>query len=138
VNKWKESHVNPEWSDLIGKTMKILQKEAELQEIVQLVGPDALPERERVILEISRMIREDFLQQNAFHEIDTYTSLKKQYLILKAIWDLHDKVIELGMSAKDVAELEVTYLIGKIRYTPEDEVEQLFEDIERKIGEMRR
>ena len=76
---WWKKNTGEDWKSLRDDAMSLLQKEAELQEIVQLVGPDALPDRERVILEIARMLREDFLQQDAYHEVDSYCSPKKQY-----------------------------------------------------------
>lgn len=81
---WKES-IAEDWRTVRDEAMILLQKESELQEIVQLVGPDALPDKERITLESTRMIREDFLQQNAFHEIDTYCSPSKQYQMIKTI-----------------------------------------------------
>ena len=83
------------------EAMGILQKEAELQEVVQLVGFDALPEREKNILDIARMLREDFLQQSAFDEVDQYCSIKKQYGMLKAILALgkeQSRALEKGLS----------------------------------------
>ncbi len=83
MQNWWKKEVGEDWLKLRTKAMALLQKESELQEIVKLVGPDALPPRERATLESARMIREDFLQQSAFHEVDTYCSGKKQYEMLK-------------------------------------------------------
>ncbi|MFQ6055670.1 MAG: ATP synthase subunit A [Methanosarcinales archaeon] len=85
LEDWYNTNVSPEWTELREEAMETLQKESELQEIVQLVGSDALPEDQQLTLEIARMFREYFLQQNAYHPIDTYCTLEKQYKLLKAI-----------------------------------------------------
>ena len=87
---WYETNVAPDWLEHRDRAMFILQKETELQEIVQLVGPDALPESEKIILEVARMLREDFLQQFAFDEVDAYCPPDKQYWILKTILAFND------------------------------------------------
>ena len=85
LHDWYDKEVSPEWNKLRSWAMEVLQKEAELQEIVQLVGSDALPEAEQITIEVARMIREVFLQQNAYHAVDTFCSMKKQYDMMKAI-----------------------------------------------------
>jgi V/A-type H+-transporting ATPase subunit A len=85
LNDWYDREVSPEWNILRSWAMEILQKEAELQEIVQLVGSDALPEAEQVTIEVARMIREIFLQQNAYDAVDTFCDMSKQYDMMKAI-----------------------------------------------------
>ncbi|TAJ45790.1 ATP synthase subunit A [Methanofollis fontis] len=85
LNEWYDKNISPEWNVLRNWAMAVLQKEAELQEIVQLVGSDALPEEEQITIEVARMLREVFLQQNAFDPVDTYCSLEKQFDIMKAI-----------------------------------------------------
>ncbi len=82
---WYDANVSPEWNKLKMRSMELLQRESELQEIVQLVGSDALPEDQQLTLEIARMIREYFLQQNAYHEVDTFCSMKKQFMMLNGI-----------------------------------------------------
>jgi V/A-type H+-transporting ATPase subunit A len=104
--------------------MNLLQKEAELQEIVQLVGPDALPDRERVILEVARMLREDFLQQDAFDEIDSYCSPMKQYTMLKVIMTFYNKALDAvakGADPAGIAKVSVKGDIAKMKYVPENE-----------------
>ncbi|MHC1625293.1 MAG: V-type ATP synthase subunit A [Methermicoccaceae archaeon] len=133
VDEWKMRELSPEWPELRKKTLQLLQKESELMEIVQLVGPDAIPEKEKVVLEISRMIREDFLQQNAYHKEDTYSSLMRQYLILKFIWKLYEKVSEVGVKAQEISSLEVASLIGRLRYMSEKEAEDSVKEIERML-----
>lgn len=85
LSKWYDDNVSPEWNGLRVWAMEVLQKEAELQEIVQLVGSDALPDEEQITIEVARMLREIFLQQNAFDPVDTYCSMQKQFDIMKAI-----------------------------------------------------
>ena len=94
VGGWWADQVGKDWLDLGGRAMALLQKEAELQEIVKLVGPDALPARERALLESARMIRENYLQQSAFHEVDTYCPGKKQYEMLRLMLKFSDKIQE--------------------------------------------
>ncbi|MBI2597620.1 MAG: V-type ATP synthase subunit A [Candidatus Diapherotrites archaeon] len=105
--------------------MGLLQKESELQEIVQLVGPDALPEKEQEILDTARMIREDFLQQSAYHEIDTFSSLNKQHQMLKTILKFHEKAassLELGVALKAIKEMAVKERISRLKEVPENEM----------------
>jgi V/A-type H+-transporting ATPase subunit A len=120
---WKEN-TGADWRALRDEAMNLLQKEAELQEIVQLVGPDALPERERVILEIARMLREDFLQQDAFHEIDSYCSPAKQYNMLKVIMTYYNKALEVvakGANPADISNVSVKGDIARMKYVEEQE-----------------
>ena len=129
---WYANNIAPDWGDLRAKAMQLLQKEAELQEIVQLVGPDALPDKERAVLGATRMIREDFLQQSAFHEVDAYASLKKQHLMLKAILQFYDRsmrALDDGIQLRLVQELSVISDIARMKEIPETEAE-------RKIGEI--
>jgi V/A-type H+-transporting ATPase subunit A len=107
--------------------MALLQKEAELQNIVQLIGPDALPDRERMILEVTKMIREDFLQQNSFDEADAYSSLKKQHLMLKTILRFYEKAskaLEAEVPLARIASSPAKALISKLKAAPEKEIEQ--------------
>jgi V/A-type H+-transporting ATPase subunit A len=133
---WK--NVSDEWKALRAKAMALLQKESELQEIVQLVGPDALPERERVVLEGARIIREDFLQQNAFHDVDTYCSAKKQLAMLKVMLKFYDRALDAvneGISAKQITDLEVKDDLARLKYVPEDELSEAIKEVEGKIEE---
>ena len=114
--------------------MSLLQKEAELQEIVQLVGADALPPQERGILEVARMIREDFLQQNAYHEIDSYCSLEKQYLMAKAILEWYDRAkeaIERGIPVERLETMRIKDAIARMKYIKNEEFRAKYEDIMR-------
>ncbi|MDF1542683.1 MAG: V-type ATP synthase subunit A [Anaerosomatales bacterium] len=124
VRGWYEENVATDWHVLRDQAMSILQKETELQEIVQLVGPDALPESEKIILEVARMLREDFLQQFAFHEIDAYCPPRKQYLILKAILSFHEaaaSALNRGVSLRQILEMPFRDEISTLKTTPHEE-----------------
>ncbi|HXL02880.1 MAG TPA: V-type ATP synthase subunit A [Candidatus Atribacteria bacterium] len=131
-NFW-EKNVAPDFSANRNLAMQILQQEAELEEIVRLVGVESLSFRERFVLEIARSIREDFLQQSAFQEVDTFSSLRKQYLMLKLIITYYQegvKALEKGLSLRDILSLPVRERIGRAKYIPEEKIEALEELIE--------
>jgi len=122
LNAWYGKNISTEWDGLRGKAMALLQKEAELQEVVQLVGPDALPEKERAVLAATRMIREDYLQQSAFHEVDTFTSLRKQFLMLSSMMSFYDKsisAIDEGVPLRRVQDLSVMNELARLKEVPE-------------------
>ncbi len=124
-DKYFEKEVNPLWPQDRELAMSILQKEAELQEIVRLVGTDALSEKEKLILLTAKSIKEDFLHQNAFDEVDTYTSPKKQFFMLHNIMLLHqfaEKTMEKGLSAGELEKFTVREKIGRIKYIPESRI----------------
>ncbi|MCD4740701.1 V-type ATP synthase subunit A [archaeon] len=130
--------VASDFTKVKARTMTLLQKEAELKEIVQLVGPDVLPENEKLILETSKSIREDFLQQNAFHDVDAYCSLTKQYKMIKTILHFHDvalKALEKGTKVVDLANLPVKEKIGRMKYDQnfEDHTPSLWKQIEQEV-----
>ncbi len=136
ISTWWKDNVGENWLELRNKAMALLQKEAELQEIVQLVGPDALPEKERIVLEGARVIREDFLQQNAFHDVDTYCSASKQYKMLEVMlefYDLANDAVSRGVAAKEIAELEVKDDIARLKYVPEEKVDEAIAEIRSKM-----
>lgn len=129
---WFDKEVGEDWSKMRTETMRLLQKESELQEIVRLVGVDALSYQDRFTLEITRSIREDYLHQNAFHEIDTYSSLKKQYDILKLILTYHtlgQKALKQDAEFSKLAALPVREAIGRVKYVPEDQIEGAYEKL---------
>ena len=133
---WYKSNVSKDWIDLRKEALEILQKESELQEIVQLVGYDALPEPEKGILDTARSIREEYLQQSAFDEVDTYTSIQKQHKMLSTILEFGRKeadVIKKGSTSAKVGALESRGMIPKMKWTKEEELEKLLNDINSKM-----
>ncbi len=132
VRPWYDENVDKEFQTLRGEMMALLEKEAELQEIVQLVGQDALPESDRAFLDVARMIREDFLQQHAYHEIDSYCSKEKQYLMLKIIMKFYqevNKAIASGIMASRTAAVKVKDEIARMKYTPNQDFPQRYEEL---------
>ncbi len=137
VYDWFAKNVSPEWNELRDRAMALLQQEEELQEIVQLVGPDALPDKERIILDTAKMIREDYLQQSAFDEVDTYCSLNKQYLMLKTIMLYHDlamKAISSGVQLKTIFSMKVRDQISRMKEIREENLSS-FQDLMQSIRE---
>ena len=129
---WFSKNAAPDFMELRGKLMTLLQEESELQEIVNLVGMDALSAPDRLKLETSRSIREDYLHQNAFDPTDTYTSLGKQVLMMRAILAYYDKAKEALANGADIemlVNLPVRERIGRYKYVPEDKVRDEFESI---------
>jgi len=129
---WFDSNISPEWEDLRNRTMQLLQTEAELDEIVRLVGVDALSLSDRLKLETARSVREDYLHQDAFHEIDTYTSLPKQFGMLRMIlrWgELGEKALAAGALFSKLMDMPVREEIARMRNVPENEVEGRFAEI---------
>ena len=132
VDAWADENVDPDFSAQRTEAMRLLQTEAELQEIVQLVGVDALSHSDRLILEVSRSIREDFLHQNSFHEVDTYTPLRKQYLMMKLVLAFYEQATEAlskGASMKVLLGMDVRERIGRYKYTTADNIEAEYEKI---------
>ena len=128
---WYSENVGDEWVGLRSAAMRILQEEASLDEIVRLVGMDALSSYDRLTMETAKSIREDYLHQNAFHEIDTYTSLEKQKLMLKLILEynrLGHEALEKNVDIEDILDLSVKEQIGRAKYIPEEESAK-FDDI---------
>ena len=130
--KWYADNVAPDWMDLRARVMSLLQEESELEEIVKLVGMDALSDTDRIKLEAARSIREDFLHQNAFHETDTYTTLNKQYHMMQLVMAFYDKSIAalpMGAQLNALIDMPIRERIGRFKYVKEDEVEQVYNDI---------
>ena len=135
---WFNNEVSNEWSNLVSRTMHLLQVESELDEIVRLVGIDALSFKDRLTLEAARSIREDYLHQNAFHEVDTYTSPKKQFMMLKAIMTNYEKnleALEKDASFRALLNLPVRERIGRLKYVPEAEAEAEYNAIMKDMNE---
>ena len=132
MEKWFNEHVDAHWMDLRARLMRLLQEEAELNEIVQLVGMDALSAPDRLKLEASRSIREDFLHQDAFHEVDTYTPLQKQFTMMQLVLDYYDKAVEAldqGASIEDLVKLPVREQIGRFKYVQEKNIQAEYEAV---------
>lgn len=132
MEKWFNENVNSEWVSLRARIMHMLQNEAELEEIVKLVGIDALSAPDRLVLEAARSIREDFLHQDAFHEIDTYTSLEKQYLMMKLVlefFEISSEALKKGADIDDIAAMPSRERIGRFKYVHQDNIEKEYDDI---------
>ena len=129
-------NVNAEFPELRTRALALLQKDKELQDIVALVGPDALPPSEKIILETARMLKEDFLQQNAFHESDSFCSLEKQYLMLKTILRFYEKAEELykrGAIVSSIFESDLVVRIARMKYIERNEVETSLNELMKEI-----
>jgi len=138
LDPYYEEKVDKEFPPLREKAMELLEREAELEEIVRLVGIDALSAKDRLVLEGAKSIREDFLHQNAYHEVDTYSSLKKQYLMLKLILFFYDKSVEAlqkGVELDSIIELPVRVDIARAKYIPEEEMGERFDKLIEKVEE---
>ncbi|HOA90598.1 MAG: V-type ATP synthase subunit A [Bacillota bacterium] len=136
IGEWYENNVAPEWTRLRTEFMRILSQEAELNEIVRLVGIDALSWRDRLTLEVARSIREDFLHQNAFDDIDTFTSLTKQHRMMRIIMQFYEKgnqALDAGATLSEVIGLPVREQIGRMKYILESELEK-FDQIEAELS----
>ncbi len=132
LGDWFNKNVNPEWMTLRGKVMGILSDEAALDEIVKLVGMDALSPSDRIKMEAARSIREDFLHQLAFHEVDTYSSLHKQYLMMKLVISYYENSLEAlkkGADVEDLAALPVREAIGRFKYVHENDTDAEYDKI---------
>ncbi|NMD38255.1 MAG: V-type ATP synthase subunit A [Christensenellaceae bacterium] len=135
LSDWYSNNVSPEFNDMRQKAMNILQKESELEEIVRLVGIDALSWKDRLTMEVARMIREDFLHQNAFDEIDTYTSLEKQAAMLRLILLYGEKgqqALDEGANLSTVVDVPVRERIGRSKYIKEEDLYK-FDEIEAEL-----
>ncbi|MBQ8960677.1 MAG: V-type ATP synthase subunit A [Ruminococcus sp.] len=135
--EWYNNNVSADWMNCRARFMQILHEEAELKEIVKLIGMDALSADDRLKMETARSIREDFLHQLAFHEIDTYTSLKKQLFMMKLILGFNDEAadaIKKGADIEAVAELPVREKIGRFKYVEEKNTDEEFGQIQTEIS----
>ena len=136
LEPWFNESVAAGWSGMRQEFMRILQEESELEEIVRLVGVDALSWKDRLTLEVARSIREDYLHQNAFDEVDTYTSLEKQYRMMRLILSYYRRgqaALEAGAALSALLALPVRERIGRAKYIPEEELKQ-FDAIEAELN----
>ena len=138
LSDWYEDNVSRDFPGLRSQALLLLQEEAELNEIVQLVGVDALSFEDRIKLEASKSIREDYLHQNAFHDIDTYASMNKQHRMLKMILGYYDMSMDAaakGAPFGKLASLPVRESIGRFKYVEESDVDEAYEKI---MGDMKK
>jgi V/A-type H+-transporting ATPase subunit A len=132
LEDWYRENVAQDYPDLVDRAVDLLQRESDLQEVVQLVGPDALQDQERVVIEGGRMLRQNFLQQNGFHPVDASCSLDKAYGMLQMMLKFYDqarKTIEEGATVEDILGAPVIERINRSRYVPEDEFEAYKDDV---------
>ena len=133
---WFNEEVAADWMEDRQKMMTILQEEAELNEIVQMVGMDALSPTDRLKMEAARSIREDFLHQNSFHEIDTYTPLRKQYLMMKLVLAFYEKSVDAlnkGADMNTLIAMPVREKIGRYKYTTDADIESEYKNVEEEL-----
>jgi V/A-type H+-transporting ATPase subunit A len=136
IKSWWNKEVGGDWLKLRNRAMSLLQKESELQEIVKLVGPDALPPRERAVLESSRMIREDFLQQSAFHEVDTFCPSEKQYHILRMILKFYDLILDAvknNVLMDDILKMKTREKLARMKTISNKDYSKKFKEIENEM-----
>ena len=129
MEKWFNEEVEPGWMSARQEMMSLLQDESKLNEIVQMVGMDALSPADRLKMEAAKSIREDFLNQNSFDEVDTYSSLRKQYLMMRLVMSFYEKAkaaLERGANVEDLIAMPSREPIGRFKYTPEDKIEDEF------------
>jgi V/A-type H+-transporting ATPase subunit A len=140
LSEYYGENISTDFTKMIKSAMILLQKEAELQEVVQLVGPDALPEKEQAVLMVTKMLREDYLQQNAYSDIDARCELRKQYLMLRTIMKFNERTnsaLDLGVQLKRIHELKVRGAIGRMKEIKEDkEFERLHKDVDAGFDEL--
>lgn len=138
LTKWYEKNVSSDFPKLRMDTIRLLQEEAELQEIVQLVGVDALSHEDRIKLEACKSIREDYLHQNAFHDVDTYTSMDKQFKLMRLImayYNLSKDAVKKGANYNKLISLPVREQIGRFKYVKEEDTGKRFDEIMKELKE---
>ena len=132
LGKWFNANAGEDWTELRGRIMAMLSEEASLEEIVKLVGMDALSAGDRLKMEAARSIREDYLQQDSFDEIDTYSSLTKQHMLMRLVLSYYDRALEalqLGADINKLAAVPIREDIGRFKYIPEKETEAEYDRI---------
>ena len=137
MEKWFNGQVADDWMEGRQKMMTLLQEEAELEEIVKMVGMDALSPSDRLKMEAARSIREDFLHQNSFHEVDTYTSLKKQHMMMVLVNEFFDRATDAlkeGASLQKLISMPVREQIGRFKYVTEDKLDEEFKQVDETLS----
>ena len=138
LEEWYRENVAEDYPELVNRAVEMLQREGDLQEVVQLVGPDALQDNERLVIEIGRILRQDFLQQNGFDPVDASCSMSKAYGMLQMILRLNDAAVEALAGGATVDEMLANPVIERVsrsRYVPEDEFEAYKTEVMNEIGE---
>jgi V/A-type H+-transporting ATPase subunit A len=138
LKEWFTSKVSSEWVFLRETAMTLLQREEELKEIVQLVGPDALPETEKVILEAARMLREDYLTQSALHPVDSYCDPSKSYRMLRVIVKFYENTrrsVSLGIPIRDVLKLSTYDEVARLKIVEHSKIKEVFDQVEKRIDD---
>ncbi|MDP3765771.1 MAG: V-type ATP synthase subunit A [Nanoarchaeota archaeon] len=138
LEQWYSKNIAPDWHNLVGEIMSILQEEEKLLEIVQLVGSDALPDRQQLVLQVARLIREVLLQQNAFHEIDTFCELKKTYLIMKALINfsrLSNTALDGGLRVQQILAIQAKDKLSEVKFVKDYEklLDEVTKQMEREL-----
>ena len=143
VSKWWHENVSPDWLSVRYDTYRILQREEELLELVRLLGPEALPDEEKLILDVARMIREGFLQQNAYDEVDAYCPPQKQYKLLRLLLKFHrlaEEALHRGVPLKEIRSLQVISKIMRAKYEIRNEelekIDELEKEVEKQFSEL--
>ena len=132
IKGWFDENVDEDWMKLRQELMSLLQEEASLNEIVKMVGMDALSPQDRLKMEAARSIREDFLHQNSFDEIDTYTSMQKQFYMQKLVYLFYEesaKALKEGANINDIVAMDVREDIGRYKYTEESNIEERYKEV---------
>jgi len=138
LDNWFGEHISKEFPANRKRAMSLLQEESELNEIVQLVGVDGLSKEDRLKLEVCKMIREDFLHQNSFHEVDTYSSVDKQFKLMSLILHYYDqgvKALGEGVGFNPIANMSLREDIGRFKYTEEKDVESAYTNLTGKLDD---
>ena len=139
LDDWYYKNVGKDWPDLRKRAMALLQKESDINEIAQLVGYDALPENDKLVLDIAKIIREDYLQQNAFDEIDTYSSIEKQHSMLDVIMKLYDvekQLVDGGIVVSTLENADIKQMIARLRYTKEEDIKSALASIRTEMNKI--
>ncbi|MCI9546289.1 MAG: V-type ATP synthase subunit A [Lachnospiraceae bacterium] len=137
MSDWFNNNVETDWMELRGKMMGLLQDESELDEIVKMVGMDALSPADRLKMEAARSIREDFLHQNSFHDVDTYTSLQKQHYMMKLVMAFYEECVEAlekGADINGLIKMDVRERIGRYKYTLEENITEEYEKVNTELS----
>ena len=136
MEDWFNAEVEKDWMSTRQELMSLLQEEASLNEIVKMVGMDALSPQDRLKMEAARSIREDFLHQNSFDEVDTYTSLRKQYYMMKLVYAFYEQGVQAlkdGANINDIVALDVREDIGRYKYTVEADIDKVYDEVTDKL-----